>query len=132
MDNPNNKRFNELTEGFRKEIMEVVIKNRCWWDMKICPYYSDIKGFQEAGTFCSGCNRIDPKKFIGLLKELTLTICLEESAREILSIEIEDLKEESEEKGKKIGREEARKEFYQKFHDEIERIIASLKNFISE
>ncbi|MBU1102237.1 hypothetical protein KJ853_01090 [Patescibacteria group bacterium] len=133
MEGADRKSLDGLTKNSIKEIEEAAIKNRCWWDMRICPYYFQIKGFQEAGgAFCSGCNRVEQERFVDLAMKLLPAVCPVEIAREILFDEMEYLKEESEERGKKIGREKTEKEFRLEFQDEIKRIIESLKRFINE
>jgi len=64
-------REQKVFEGLKKLTMTGVVKNRCWWDAEICPYYSEIKGLQEAGEKCRWCfdERINKKRFISVLFE---------------------------------------------------------------
>ena len=64
-------REQRVFEGLKKLTATGVVKNRCWWDAEICPYYSEIKGLQEAGEKCRWCfdERINKKRFISVLFE---------------------------------------------------------------
>jgi DNA-binding transcriptional MerR regulator len=46
-------------------------KNRCYWDMKKCPFYSEIKGLEDAGTRCVECGRLaDRERLFSVFREI--------------------------------------------------------------
>ena len=121
----------ELTCTFEK-IQREAIKNRCWWDMRVCPYYTEIKGLQEASSFCSGCSQVEQDRFVDLTLDMLPAVCQEKVAKEILEEEMKELKEDSIEEGKKIGRKEAEEEFRRKFREDIKQIMEILQKFIPQ
>lgn len=93
-------------------------KNSCWWDTKPCLNYSKIDGFQEAGTLCNGCFRVDRERFVFILGQVV---------PEFVGSVIAEAEEEAE-KENKAAEEEAREEAWQEINEEIqELIVAALK-----
>jgi len=86
----------------KEDLDKVRLKNSCWWDAKPCLNYSQTGGFQEAGTLCQGCFRVDPKRFASLLEEIVPDF-LRAFADDVTKDEKEDLMEDAwEEVHKKI------------------------------
>ncbi len=56
--------------ALKEELEKARPKNICWWDAKLCLNYSQTGGFQEAGTLCNGCFRVDQKRFVFLLEQI--------------------------------------------------------------
>jgi len=55
--------------ALKLELDNVQSKN-CWWDAKPCLNYRQINGFQDAGTLCDGCYRVDQKRFTSILEQI--------------------------------------------------------------
>lgn len=108
-----------------------VVKNRCWWDTEVCPFYSEIKGFQEAGKSCLMCpgGRIDKERFFSILKEIALPDFVEEIELEDvpdLEEKIENAKKEGKEEGEKEGLEKGKEEAYEELAGQVDELIDGL------
>jgi len=100
-----------------KELQKVGSKNSCWWDAKPCLNYSETAGFQEVGTFCNGCSRVDQERFAFILEQIVPDL-------------LRFYKNEAEEKTNeeiKLAKAEASSEVWQEIHEEILGVIAEFE-----
>lgn len=91
--------------------------NTCWWDGEECPFYLEMKGFENAGPRCCGCSRLDEERFFSNLEDIFKGY---------------DFFEESREGVKEEGKEEAEKEICEEISEEIEEILEEMESEIAE
>ncbi len=111
----------ELLESLKKlkeKVSELAEKrekknNICWWNMEECPFYLEMKGFENAGPRCCDCSRLDQERFFSI-------------AEDIFGPILEDEIEEAREEGKKEGKKENEEEICEEISEEIEGILKGL------
>lgn len=103
-------RVSELIEKKEKR------KNICWWDMEDCPFYLEMKGFENAGFRCCGCSHLDEERLLSILEDIL-------PDHDFSDIDEQEAKEDAwKEKGKK----EAEKELCEEIAGEIDEILEEL------
>ena len=109
----------ESLKKLREKIAELSEKKDrrnsvCWWNGEECPFYSGMKGFENAGPRCCDCSRLDQERFFFITEDIF---------KPILEDEIEEAREEGKEEGKK----ETEEEICNEIEKEIEEILEEIE-----
>jgi len=109
-------------------------KNKCWWDTEPCPFYSEVKGFQDATLRCRRCSRVDEERFFSIFQEVAGEYFLRgielgdiPAYQEALNESVKKATEEVKEAAKEEGREEGINEAYQEFCEHVDGLLEKLR-----